>query len=130
MLYFQPKPILIPSDFVTFVWFAVVAYQAYRQVSGDRMVEDWVKARYLLVIVGNVLMCAAALDNFITLLTTGKIGAFAPMANIALILGVILFFLAWIMPEGFRRCLNRNYQAPAAAAALEMSEEEILRQFA
>jgi hypothetical protein len=124
-LYFLPKPVLIPSDFVTFIWFAVAGFQAYRQVSSNRLVEDWVKGRYLLIIVGNILMVSAATDNFITIVTTGKIGAFAPITNIALITGVLLFYLAWMMPEGFRLFLNRNYKQPESAA--DLSEEEILK---
>lgn len=52
-------------------------------------------------------------------------GAFSPITNIAVITGVILFYLAWIMPEAFRRFLNRNYR-PAVIQTL--SEEEVLKQ--
>jgi len=38
-------------------------------------------------------------------------------------------FLAWVMPEGYRRWLNRNYQPPVQdEAELALTEEEIMRQ--
>jgi hypothetical protein len=124
-LYFLPKPIIIPSDFVTFLWFAFAAYQAYLIIAKDRLVEDWVKTRYLLIIIGNILMCSAAVDTLVSFVTTGKIGPFAPITNIALISGVVLFYLGWIMPDAFLRFLNRNYKAPENS--LDMSEEEIMK---
>ena len=126
VLYFQPKPISIPSDFVNFILLAVVAFQAYRQIAGDRTVEDWVKAHYLLIIAGNVLLCASAVDTINSIITTGTAGAFAPITNIALILGVVLFYLAWMMPEAFRSFLNCNYKQ--AVVVQSLSEEEILKQ--
>jgi hypothetical protein len=128
-LYFLPKPpVLIPSDFVTFLWMAVVSYQAYALVARDRNVEDWIKARYLLIIVGSVLMCSGSADNIFKLLTTGKFGALSLTANIGLISGVVLTFLAWVMPEAFRVFLNRNYK-PQNLGSLDfanLSEAEIL----
>jgi hypothetical protein len=43
-------------------------------------------------------------------------------------IGIILEYLAWVMPEGYRTWLNRNYQSPVQERAeAELSEEEIMR---
>jgi len=41
--------------------------------------------------------------------------------------GVVLAYLAWVMPEKYRLYLNRNYQPPVQdKAGMELSEEEII----
>ena len=43
-------------------------------------------------------------------------------------IGIALEYLAWVMPESYRRYLNRNYQPPALDKTdLGLSEEEIMR---
>jgi len=131
-LYFiPPKPIIIPGNFLTFVWLAVVAFMTYRQVARDRMVEDWVKGRYIMVAVGSILMCFPSVETLINISLTGKMaGGLSPLANTAVITAIILYYLAWMMPEAFRSFLNRNYKGPEQTVDVtQLSEEEILKQF-
>jgi hypothetical protein len=57
-------------------------------------------------------------------------GGLSTMANIAVITAVILYYLAWMMPEAFRSFLNRNYKGQEQTVDVtQLSEEEILKQF-
>jgi hypothetical protein len=92
-------------------WHFGAAWRSYRRIAASPYVEDWVKARYQLIlgyslalVLGGLILLASPLIGF-------------NMANnltgLTLILTVIPQFLAWAMPEGLRRYLNRNYQPPA-----------------
>lgn len=44
-------------------------------------------------------------------------------------IGIVMQYLAWIMPEKYRAWLNRNYQPPVREEAeSNLTEEEIMRQ--
>lgn len=130
----RPFPFFSP---LTWLWLIVVGYQAYRQIAADKAVEDWVKARYLLVVAysiialsGPFLSVSGYLAAAVPALTPYVTGPTAQMVNAVLtVIGIAVQYLAWVMPEFFRRFLNRKYQAPALGSALGMSEEEVLRQF-
>jgi hypothetical protein len=124
------------------LWLIVVGYQAYRQVAADKVVEDWVKGRYLLgVAYAGVALAGAPLFNMVSMVGLVVPAAWAwshsadflsvqrPVVQGLTIVGIVLEYLVWVMPEAFRRFLNRKYQAPTPAAALGMSEEEVMRQF-
>lgn len=135
---FDGSSLLVFSPF-NWLWLMIVAYQSYKQIAADKSVEDWIKARYKLIIAYSV---AALGTPMLTLL--GLVAPLFPLAAAVLeslilafvILGslvtfVVLEYLAWAMPEAYRRFLNRNYQpiAQNAGFSFEMSEEEILRKF-
>ncbi len=122
------------------LWLIVAGYQAHKQIAADKAMEDWVKARYKLVVAYSVAAMGSPILTIVSVM-----GMFVPalagwlfsptifpvvqLVNLSFtILGIVVEYLAWVMPEGFRRFLNRKYQAPAAVS--EMSEEELMRQFA
>jgi hypothetical protein len=98
-------------------WHIVVAYQAFNQVARERATEDWVKSRYKLMIAYAIFDFLSAVGG--TLITTGLVinNSGALIVLIINFVGVTLQFLAWVMPEGYRRWLNRNQQVHASARA-------------
>jgi hypothetical protein len=94
---------------VNWAWHAVVAYQAYRQVADEKYVEDWVKARYRLMIVYCALLASTGLMFLVYVLPSTSAGI-QSLVGLLTLVGVVLQFLVWVMPERFRQYLNRNYQ--------------------
>ena len=114
--------LVYPNAIWIWGWHAMVAYQAYRGIANERFTEDWVKARYKLMITYSILDCLGAIGG--TALTTGwwvsSIGSLIIVAiNVA---SVTMQILVWVMPEWFRRWLNRNYQ-PIQMEDAEFNEE-------
>jgi len=122
------------------IWLIVVANQAYKRIAANPMVEDWVRARYKLVIAYSVVTLFPPLYTIlwplaIVIPSIGDVlfsptgGVIALVVNVGFsTIGVVLAFLAWVMPEGYRNYLNRNYQPPVLdKAEVELSEEEIMR---
>jgi hypothetical protein len=109
-------------------WHTIVAYQAYQVIRTGESVEDWIKGRYQLVIAYCVSMTLTAIFTGVAPWMTNPLLQLLVLLNT--VTGLVLQFLAWVMPEGFRRWLNRNYQAPVQAAQdiAALSEEEIMQQ--
>ena len=121
------------------IWLIVVAYQAYKRVTVNPMVEDWIKTRYKLVIAYSLVtlfpplytiiwLVAMAVPSLAELIFSPVGGVVALVVNVGFsTVGVVLAYLAWVMPEPYRLYLNRNYQPPAQdKSGLELSEEEII----
>lgn len=105
---------------LAWAWHAWVAYNAQRTVTTNEQVEDWVKARYAMMTAYSVTSFAAPLATAIRIIFAGggnanPLGmAMGVSANALTIISVTLQFLVWVMPEWFRKWLNRNQQAHAA----------------
>jgi hypothetical protein len=117
--------LLLPS-LVNWSWHVVAAYRGYAAIAADSYVEDWIKSRY-------VLMIASALFAVLAALSTRFVDVIGPSALVlaaaTAILTSVLQFLVWVMPERYRRWLNRNYTAPSVARDFaDLSEDELLRQ--
>lgn len=105
-----------PAQILVFAWHGMLASQALSAVSKEKAVEDWVKSRYRLVIVYSLFIALGNVASFIrivfaggsTLSTLGATMSFITL--LCQIAAVVLQFLVWAMPEGFRNWLNRNYQ--------------------
>jgi hypothetical protein len=111
------------------LWHTVIAYQAYRAAVRDRAVEDWVKARYRLMIAYCCITVLVTILALVQLVLGIPPGALTAVQVLFVIGSIVLQYLVWVMPERFRQYLNRNYQpSEFEAAALEQSEEEIMRQ--
>jgi len=121
------------------IWLIVVANQAYKHVAINPMVEDWIKARYKLVIAYSLVtlfpplytilwIVAMAIQPLADLIFSPVGGIIALVVNVGFsTVGVVLAYLAWVMPEKYRLYLNRNYQPPVQdKAGMELSEEEII----
>ncbi|MBN2117292.1 MAG: hypothetical protein JW730_12010 [Anaerolineales bacterium] len=137
MFYPSFLPYYSPFNWLWLIW---VGYQAYKKIASDPAVEDWVKVRYKLIVAYSLAALAAPLYTILTLIALFipamagwlYIPASILVAQVGILvfvtIGIVLEYLAWVMPEGYRRFLNRNYQPPARdKAELELSEEEIMR---
>ena len=124
------------------LWLIWVGYQVYKKVANNPAVEDWVKARYRLIIAYSLAALVAPLYSITSLIpyisqdfgawfytgTTGPIIQLVAQVGILafVTIGIVLEYLAWVMPERYRKWLNRNYQPPMQDKA-ELSEEEVMR---
>lgn len=96
-------------------WHIRESLSSYLNIANDKSAEDWVKSRYLLMITYSIVDFIGAVLG--TLLTTGLWDS-----NVGSIIVVGINFtsatlqiLTWVMPEWFRRFLNRNQQARVQA---------------
>lgn len=121
------------------LWLIWVGSQAYKKIASNPAVEDWVKARYRLIIAYSLAALVAPLYSIISIFalvipsfaawfytgTTGPIiQLIAQVGILAFVtIGIVLEYLAWVMPEKYRKWLNRNYQPPVP----DKAEEEIMR---
>lgn len=108
-------------------WLIVVSSQAYRHIRTDKNVEDWIKWRYRLMIAYAAFLLISPINTTVNFLSPGLL----PSSAWTQVVAGAVQYLVWVMPEAFRRFLNRNYQSviQTAGFSFEMSEEEILRQF-
>lgn len=124
------------------LWLIWVGYQAYKKIAANPAVEDWVKARYRLIIAYSLAALAAPLYSIISIIpyvsqsfgawfytepTGPTIQLIAQVGILVFVtIGIVLEYLAWVMPENYRKWLNRNYQSPVHDKA-ELSAEEVMR---
>ena len=111
---------------VTASWMLYSSITSYIEIKSAKGVEPWIKIRYLLVFLYTFGQIGIALtwpffpyDKSIN--APYLIGA---LCLVAIIIGQ---FLAWVMPPGFKKWLNRNY-TPGDVEE-ELSEEEIMKSF-
>lgn len=122
-LYSMPQNATMLNPWVAFftvslsliwAWHSYVAFSAYAALRDDVAVEDWIKARYRLMIAFSVMLLVSNLASVIRVgffggLVTTPMGGFVGLLGLLTnIFGVVLQFLAWVMPEAFRLWLNRN----------------------
>jgi hypothetical protein len=116
--------IFVGADFVIFgLWSFIAASGSLKLFSSSDAVEPWVKGRYKLVKFYSI-----------CIILVGSLTVFTPVegtVNWALL--VILFAnilriagetIAWVMPNIFKKYLNRGYES--SDMSLELSEEEIM----
>jgi len=115
--------LLFVTGGANWAWHALVAWQARRKLLADRSIEDWIKARYAIIVAYATLMAVIFVIPLLPL-TAGRTVFFRWVWPVTMMVSVVLQYLAWGMPGPLRRFLNRNYQAPAA---LGMTEDELLR---
>jgi hypothetical protein len=100
-----------PNAVIAWGWHFIEAARSYKNISRDPSTEDWVKSRYKLMIVYSVVdFIGAVIGTIVTtaILTSDILSMIVVLINIT---SVIFQILTWVMPEGFRRWLNRNQQA-------------------
>lgn len=102
---------------ITWFWHGWAAYEAFTAVAKDEAVEDWVKARYQLIIAYTIIFGVAAIGSLVRVYAGGG-STVTPLGNamgiltlLSQIVGVTVQFLVWVMPENFRNWLNRNQKA-------------------
>jgi len=130
----------IPTQFLILGWHGWLAYQAWQTVKQSNLTEDWVIARYQLIVTYVIAILIGAASSLVRILFAGG-SAVTPLgqttaliALVSQILTVVLQFLVWVMPEAFRRWLNRNQEAHtkeraslAALATLEIIGQAMTR---
>ncbi len=114
---------------VIWAWQGWAGYRAWQSVAKERTVEDWVKARYQLVVWYSNFQIVASLVNVLRMLfalgspmLSNGMGLISLVTSIS---NVLVAYLAWAAPPSFYRWLNRGYKAPEVK---EMSEEALMRQ--
>ncbi|MBN2002826.1 MAG: hypothetical protein JXA21_05675 [Anaerolineae bacterium] len=114
------------STVLIWAWHSWVAYQGWHSVANEAGVADWVKSRYLMMVTYSLLVAVGGVASVIRVAFGGGAGTTAigillgALALLCQIGSVTLQFLTWVMPEGFRRWLNRNYhEEPEEAIMLE-----------
>lgn len=102
-----------PNAVLIWGWHLVEAFRAYDNIEEDKSTEDWVKSRYSLMITYSVFDLISA---FLGVLTTTNLITGTALALITVALnffsGITQIF-TWLMPEWFRRWLNRNQKFSA-----------------
>ena len=104
--------IMASVGLVNWLWHLLIARSAYAKIASDQGVENWVKARYRLMMVYIVMML------LITAQVVASSSNLAPYISpvlfqvglLIIIASIILQFLVWVMPESFRQWLNRSQQ--------------------
>ncbi len=105
---------IVPTQFLVWGWHGWAASQARKNVMADSAVEDWVKSRYQLITVYSILIIIGVAGSLVRIVVAGG-SAQSALGNLMGIItllmqisSVTLQFLVWVMPEGFRRWLNRD----------------------
>ncbi|MEW5868065.1 MAG: hypothetical protein AB1894_02230 [Chloroflexota bacterium] len=93
------------AKFFPWSWHLWAGWQSYAQVSVSQDIENWIKGRYRLVIgysiamvTGSLILLAAPLLGF---------NVANSLTGLTLIFAIVPQFLAWVMPEPYRKWLNR-----------------------
>ena len=125
LLYFVLNLLYSILMFFTYGWMAYSMIKSYLNIRNNKMLEPWIKARYLLVItyvIGKllmgILMPLFPVDRTIldwSLMISGLVAFYIVFAQ----------FLAWVMPKGLKKWLNRNFTDQKDEKIL--SEENIMK---
>jgi hypothetical protein len=124
--------IWVPSLLI-WAWHGDAALRAYQGVAHDPTVEDWVKARYTMMVAFSALTVISASTGVFRVILAGGgggslIGNGMGLVNLVCqLFSVSLQFLAWVMPNGFRRWLNRHYQPPLTLDLGDLTEDEVFK---
>lgn len=100
-----------PNAVFAWGWHYIEATRSYGNIANDNSTEDWVKSRYLLMRTYSAVDFIGAVLG--TLLTTDLwITSFGSVIVVGINFTSVIFqILTWVMPEPFRKWLNRNQQA-------------------
>lgn len=101
---------------INWTWHLVIAWSAYKTIAADPSVENWIKARYQLMIVYVPMMILISVQVVAssTDLSPFVPRSLLPIGLLIIIASIILQFLVWVMPEPFRLWLNREQKARPA----------------
>ena len=118
---------------LVWAWHGGAAGRAFQSVARDRTVEDWVKSRYAMMTAYATLVAVGAAASVIRVVAVGG-GTSHPLGNamalvfaVCQILSVGLQYLVWVMPDSFRRWLNRHYQPPLRLDLNSLTEDDVFK---
>ncbi|MFX1274534.1 MAG: hypothetical protein ACFFBP_10770 [Promethearchaeota archaeon] len=125
-LYFTVRFIYSILLFIAYAWMAYSLIKSYLSIKNNKMVEPWIKARYLLVITysafGRIII--GILIHFNPPDFSFTHWSILASAFVGMI-GLLALFLAWVMPKGFKKWLNRNFTVQVGEEIL--TEEELMK---
>lgn len=115
---------------VVWFWQAFLAFRERRKLAKNPLVEDWVKARLLLWFLQTFTMGLMSVRMLFANLVP-----YSPIewniGSSVVILGGVVQYITWVMPEPARRFLNRNYKPvdiESPSTFMNLSEEEVMEQ--
>jgi hypothetical protein len=118
---------LSPLAVLIWGWHGWSAYQALQPITREKTVQDWVKARYQLIVTYAIVLTIGSIASIIRsffaegVLQSSLGSLMAIISLISQITSVVLMFLVWALPESFRLWLNRNYQTRLDEQAYEQA---------
>lgn len=123
-----PSAVYAVNVAITWGWYYIVTKTAYKEVENSKFVEDWVKKRYKLTMLYSLMIIIASI----------LIPLYAENQNTSLMLitfllidgSLIVQFMAWVMPKSLKKFFNRNFLTGENIQDDNLSEEEIMMQFA
>ncbi|MFX1398991.1 MAG: hypothetical protein ACFFAS_18345 [Promethearchaeota archaeon] len=125
MFFFGGRLLFSILQVITYGWLAYSFLKTYLKTRNNKMLEPWVKARYLLIITyASAKLVVGLLMPFSPITITPLDWIFIPMAVAAFTVMPSLF-LAWVMPKGLKKWLNRNFIIKEEEI---FSEEELMKQ--
>ncbi len=111
---------------IAWMWQFWAAWQALKVIGNNPYVEDWVKSRYRMILYSGAINLLVIVLGLISLFTrTEDLILSQPIGSVTVL---VLQFLAWVMPDGFRKWLNRNYRPVSEDEEPILSETEIIAQ--
>ena len=106
---FIPYSLFTSIAWTTWGWFTFESAIAFRKIQKNHYVEDWVKARYLMMVLyGFFTICVWILTWVIKKDLSNQI--IMGLITIFAIFGILTQFLTWIMPRSLKVYLSRNYE--------------------
>ncbi|MFX0077356.1 MAG: hypothetical protein ACFE96_18085, partial [Candidatus Hermodarchaeota archaeon] len=115
-LYYLRVSLDFPYTFLVFNWLSYSAYSAYKLVK-FKLIDPWIKVRYKMLTIFSFIFSFHSLPEFFHPLGTlwGDPNNFLSLASfgttaILVVIFSLGFSIAWIMPKGLKKRINRNYQ--------------------
>ncbi|MFX1398990.1 MAG: hypothetical protein ACFFAS_18340 [Promethearchaeota archaeon] len=128
LFYFTVRLMYSILLFIVYGWMVYSTIKSYLKFRKNIMIQPWIKARYLLVITYclakislGVFMHFVPSDSSVDYWAVG-----VAVSTVAALTSFIAQFLAWVMPKGFKKWLNRNFSVQKEEEIL--SEEELMKQ--
>ena len=111
-----------PNAALAWGWHLGEAARSYRTIASDPNAEDWVKSRYVMMIIYSAVDFVGAI--FGTLLTAGVWNSdIGSMLGVGInFTSVIIQILTWVMPEWFRNWLNRDQKTHSEERLREQAQ--------
>lgn len=109
-------------------WHGWSAFQSLSGLVNEGTVEDWVKSRYRMIVLYSIALGISAVSSFVRVSFAGGgnttlLGDVTSLVTVtAHIVAAVLQFLVWVMPKGFRKWLNRNYEARVEGQAHDRAD--------
>lgn len=123
-----PSAVYAVNVTITWGWYYVVTKKAYNEIENSKYVEDWVKKRYKLTIVYSLMIILASI--LIPFYTENQNTGLMLITFLLIDGSLVLQFMAWVMPKSLKKFFNRNFLTGENIQDDNLSEEEIMMQFA